>query len=56
MGNLFKLALDEPLSADLLKKFDGLVRDIETTQADLKAAIGDIRDQLQPGSLKQDKS
>ena len=27
LGNLFKLALDEPLSADLLKKFDGLVRD-----------------------------
>ncbi|WP_417260426.1 MULTISPECIES: plasmid mobilization protein [Pseudomonadota] len=56
LGNLFKLALDEPLSADLLKKFDGLVRDIETTRADLKAAIGDIRDQLQPGIRKQDKS
>ena len=56
LGNLFKLALDEPLSADLLKKFDGLVSDIETTQADLKAAIGDIRDQLQPGKRKQAKS
>jgi len=56
LGNLFKLALDEPLSADLLKKFDGLVRDIEATQADLKAAIGEIRDQLQPGKRKQDKS
>ncbi|WP_114095812.1 plasmid mobilization protein [Thalassospira xiamenensis] len=56
LGNLFKLALDEPFSADLLKKFDDLIRDIETTQADLKAAIGDIRDQLQPGSRKQGKS
>ncbi len=56
LGNLFKLALDEPLSADLLKKFDGLVRDIETTQAELKTTIGDIRDQLQPGKSKQPKS
>lgn len=56
LGNLFKLALDEPLSADLLKKFDGLIRDIETTQEDLKAAIGNIRDQLHPGKRKQDKS
>ncbi|PKR56305.1 plasmid mobilization protein [Thalassospira lohafexi] len=56
LGNLFKLALDEPLSADLLKKFDGLVRDIETTQADLKVAIGEIRDQLQPSIRKQAKS
>ncbi len=55
LGNLFKLALDEPLSADLLKKFDDLVRDIDTTQADLKSAIGEIRAQLQPGKLKQDK-
>lgn len=56
LGNLFKLALDEPLSADLLKKFDDLVRDIERTQAEIKAAIGEIRDQLQPGIRKQDKS
>ena len=56
LGNLFKLALDEPLSADLLKKFDDLVRDIERTQAELKAAIGEIRDQLQPGKRKQAKS
>lgn len=56
LGNLFKLALDEPLSADLLKKFDDLVRDIEETQVELKAAIGEIRDQLQPGIRKQDKS
>ena len=55
LGNLFKLALDEPLSADLLKKFDDLVRDIERTQAELKAAIGEIRDQLQPGKRKQAK-
>ncbi len=53
LGNLFKLALDEPLSADLLKKFDGLLREIETTQADLKSVIGEIRDQLQPGIRKQ---
>lgn len=56
MENLFKLALDEPLSADLLKKFDGLVRDIDTTQADLKVAIGEIRTPLQPGNRNQDKS
>ena len=56
LGNLFKLALDEPLSADLLKKFDDLVRDIERTQAELKVAIGEIRDQLQPGIRKQDNS
>lgn len=56
LGNLFKLALDEPLSADLLKKFDGLVRDIERTQTELKTAIGEIRDQLQPGIRKQAKS
>lgn len=55
LGNLFKLALDEPLSADLLKKFDDLVRDIEGTQAELKAAIGEIRDQLQPVKRKQAK-
>lgn len=55
LGNLFKLALDEPLSGDLLKKFDNLVRDIEGTQAELKVAIGEIRDQLQPGKRKQAK-
>ena len=56
LGNLFKLALDEPLSAGLLKKFDDLIRDIEETQAELKAAIGEIRDKLQPGKRKQTKS
>ncbi|NIZ01920.1 plasmid mobilization protein [Thalassospira lucentensis] len=56
LGNLFKLALDEPLSADLLKKFDNLNRDIEATQKELKAAIGEIRMQLQPGKNLQDKS
>ena len=56
LGNLFKLALDEPLSADLLKKFDGLVRDIEGTQAELKAAIGEIRMQLQPDKATRAKS
>ncbi len=56
LGNLFKLALDEPLSADLLKKFDSLNRDIEATQTELKAAIGEIRMQLQPGKNLQDKS
>jgi hypothetical protein len=56
LGNLFKLALDEPLSADLLMKFDSLNRDIEATQKELKAAIGDIRMQLQPGKNLQDKS
>ncbi|KZB64302.1 putative transcriptional regulator [Thalassospira sp. MBR-102] len=56
LGNLFKLALDEPLSADLLKKFDSLNRDIEATQTELKAAIGDIRMQLQPGKNPQGKS
>ncbi|KZB63140.1 hypothetical protein AUP42_01740 [Thalassospira lucentensis] len=56
LGNLFKLALDEPLSADLLKKFDSLNRDIEASQTELKAAIGDIRMQLQPGKNLQGKS
>lgn len=56
LGNLFKLALDEPLSADLLKKFDSLNRDIEATQTELKAAIGEIRMQLQPGKNLQDES
>uniref|UniRef100_UPI003A90A0FF hypothetical protein n=1 Tax=Nitrincola sp. TaxID=1926584 RepID=UPI003A90A0FF len=56
LGNLFKLALDEPLSADLLKKFDSLNRDIEATQKELKEAIGEIRMQLQPGKNLQDKS
>ncbi|AJD50297.1 Ribbon-helix-helix protein, copG family [Thalassospira xiamenensis M-5 = DSM 17429] len=56
LGNLFKLALDEPLSADLLKKFDRLNRDIEATQTELKAAIGEIRMQLQPGKNLQGKS
>jgi hypothetical protein len=56
LGNLFKLALDEPLSADLLKKFDDLIRDIEETQVELKTAIGEIRYQLQPGKRNQAKS
>ena len=56
LGNLFKLAIDEPLSADLLKKFDSLNRDIEASQTELKAAIGDIRMQLQPGKNPQGKS
>nr|WP_277279262.1 hypothetical protein [Thalassospira lucentensis] len=56
LGNLFKLALEEPLSADLLKKFDDLTQGLEGTQAELKAAIGEIRDQLQPGIRKQEKS
>jgi hypothetical protein len=56
LGNLFKLALDEPLSADLLKKFDSLNRDIEAMQTQLKAAIGDIRMQLQSGKNLQGKS
>ncbi|WP_417247412.1 plasmid mobilization protein [Celeribacter sp.] len=56
LGNLFKLALDEPLSADLMKKFDSLIRDIEAAQTELKAAIGDIRMQLQSRKNLQDKS
>ncbi|WP_114104319.1 plasmid mobilization protein [Thalassospira profundimaris] len=56
LGNLFKLALDEPLSADLLKKFDDMIRDIEETQAELKISIGEIRDQLQTGKRKQAQS
>ncbi|MEQ5778598.1 ribbon-helix-helix protein, CopG family [Thalassospira sp. NFXS8] len=42
LGNLFKLALDEPLSADLLAKFDQLIVEIEGTQNALKDLVRQI--------------
>lgn len=42
LGNLLKLALDEPLSADLLRKFDELTVSISTTREELKDAVRKI--------------
>ncbi|MDP2699923.1 MAG: hypothetical protein Q8O73_17565 [Thalassospira sp.] len=42
LGNLLKLAMDEPLSADLLRKFDQLTADIRATQDDLKKIAREI--------------
>ncbi|RCK40956.1 hypothetical protein TH25_24170 [Thalassospira profundimaris] len=46
LGNLFKLALDEPLSADLLAKFDQLISDITATQNALKDLVREIDSSL----------
>jgi hypothetical protein len=46
LGNLFKLALDEPLSADLLVKFDQLIIDITDTQNALKSLVREIDSSL----------
>lgn len=42
LGNLLKLALDEPLSADLLRKYDDLVAAIKSTQDELKDVVRKI--------------
>ncbi|WP_339774730.1 ribbon-helix-helix protein, CopG family [uncultured Thalassospira sp.] len=46
LGNLFKLALDEPLSADLLAKFDQLIVEIEGTQNALKQCVREINNRI----------
>ncbi|MEQ5778484.1 ribbon-helix-helix protein, CopG family [Thalassospira sp. NFXS8] len=46
LGNLFKLALDEPLSADLLARFDRLIVEITTTQNELKSLVREIDSSL----------
>jgi len=42
LGNLLKLALDEPLSADLLRKFDELTVSISSTRDELKDVVRKI--------------
>ena len=42
LGNLLKLALDEPLSADLLRKYDDLAATIKSTQDELKDVVRKI--------------
>lgn len=42
LGNLLKLAMDEPLSADLLRRFDDLADDIQSTRNELKDAVRKI--------------
>jgi hypothetical protein len=42
LGNLLKLALDEPLSADLLRKFDELTASISSTREELKDVVRKI--------------
>lgn len=39
LGNLLKLMMDEPLSADLLSRFEGLANDISSTQYELKDTV-----------------
>jgi hypothetical protein len=46
LGNLFKLALDEPLSADLLTRFDQLIIEIEGTQNALKQCVREINNRI----------
>lgn len=48
LGNLLKLALDEPLSADLLAKFDRLTDDIRDAQSAVKTAARDVSDSIGP--------
>ena len=42
LGNLLKLAMDEPISADLLNRFDRLASEIQSTQDLLKQIANDI--------------
>jgi len=42
LGNLLKLMMDEPLSADLLSRFDALANEISSTQNELKDAVRKI--------------
>ena len=42
LGNLLKLAMDEPLSADLLRQFDQIALEIKQTQDLLKQIANDI--------------
>tara|TARA_R110001583_G_scaffold131546_2_gene283318 strand:- start:15894 stop:16253 length:360 start_codon:yes stop_codon:yes gene_type:complete len=46
LGNLFKLTLDEPLSADLLTRFDQLIIEIEGTQNALKQCVREINNRI----------
>ena len=48
LGNLFKLALDEPLPVDLLRQLDAIKADIAETQTELKACARAIRAIVQP--------
>ena len=42
LGNLLKLMMDEPLSADLLDRYEALAKEITTTQNELKDAVRKI--------------
>lgn len=42
LGNLLKLMMDEPLSADLLGRYEALAKEITTTQNELKDAVRKI--------------
>ena len=48
LGNLFRLALDEPLPVDLIRQLDVVAADIASTQTDLKASARAIRALVQP--------
>jgi hypothetical protein len=42
LGNLLKLMMDEPLSADLLRRYDELSNDIHKAQIELKDTVRKI--------------
>ncbi|PCI26487.1 conjugal transfer protein TraJ [Candidatus Kaiserbacteria bacterium] len=48
LGNLLKLMLDEPLSEDVLRKFEELTNDIRSTQDELKATVRMIDANIKP--------
>lgn len=48
LGNLFKLALDEPLPVDMLHRIEAMAAEISATQDELKAGARAIRTLVQP--------
>ena len=48
LGNLFKLALDEPLSQEMFQRLHAIIADIRETQADLKAIARAIHAIISP--------
>ncbi|PKR56572.1 MULTISPECIES: plasmid mobilization protein [Thalassospira] len=50
LGNLLKLVMDEPLSSDLLRKYDELANQIKSTQDELKDTVRKVDNSIGRGA------
>jgi Ribbon-helix-helix protein, copG family len=49
LGNLLKLVMDEPLSSELLRKYDELANQIKSTQDELKDTVRKVDNSIGRG-------